>query len=172
MAKVKVLKAQSISYDCIVCGTENALGLKCRFYELETGELAGVTTPRHQHQSYPGRVHGGISAALLDETIGRAVNIGEPNAWGVTIDISVKYKKPVPYDQPVIILGRLTRNSRMLFEGEGEIILPNGEVAATATGKYMKMPIEKIAGTDGLDFGWRLPEDDVPAELEIPEKEK
>jgi len=51
-----------------VCGVENASSLKARFYELDDGELLGVFAPLEEHQSYPGRLHGGISAAVLDES--------------------------------------------------------------------------------------------------------
>ena len=104
--KYKVLKKQNVGKMCFVCGTENNLGLKTDFYELENGELVGICKFKEGHQSFPGRGHGGVSAALLDETIGRAA------------------------------------------AGTGEIILPNGDVAVTAKGRYIKMPIEKIANFD------------------------
>ena len=46
----------------------------------------------------------------LDELIGRAVCIQEPLSWGVTVDLSIKYKKPVPLEQQLIAVGRITRN--------------------------------------------------------------
>ena len=41
-----------------------------------------------------------------------------------------------------------------MFEGSGEIILPNGEIAATATGKYMKMPLEMISDKNFSESEW------------------
>ena len=73
--KYKVLKKQNVGKMCFVCGTENDLGLKTDFYELENGELVGICKFKEGHQSFPGRGHGGVSAALLDETIGRAAAI-------------------------------------------------------------------------------------------------
>ena len=69
----KVLAAQNVSRMCMVCGAENPWSLKARFYELDNGELLGVFAPLESHQSYPGRLHGGVASALLDETIGRAI---------------------------------------------------------------------------------------------------
>ena len=77
----KVVAAQNISRMCLVCGAENPAGLQGRFYELDGGELLGVFRPRQGHQSYPGRLHGGISSAVLDETIGRAITIAHPGTW-------------------------------------------------------------------------------------------
>ncbi|SHH58306.1 Thioesterase superfamily protein [Clostridium collagenovorans DSM 3089] len=166
--KYKVVKKQNNAKTCIVCGLKNDIGLKTEFYELENGELVGLCTPKDEHQSYPERLHGGISSALLDETIGRSVCIVEPEMWGVTIELSLKYRKPVPLNEEIKIVGRVTKNNHRIFEGTGEIILPNGDVAVTAFGRYMKMPIEKITGADFEEDEWvmNIKEND-PKEIEL-----
>ena len=70
--KKHVIKKHNAGKGCFVCGVNNPFGLHTDFYELEDGTLAAKVTPSEHHQSYPGRLHGGVSAALLDETIGRA----------------------------------------------------------------------------------------------------
>ena len=146
--KHTVLAAQNVSRMCLVCGVENPSGLQGRFFELDNDELLGVFRPREGHQGYPGRLHGGISSAMLDETIGRAVNIANSDEWGVTVELSVKYRKPVPVGEEVRVLARLTRDSSRLFQGAGEILLAAGTVAVEAVGKYLKMPIARIAEGD------------------------
>ena len=146
--KHKVLRKQSNSNKCIVCGLNNEIGLEAEFFELDNGEVVAICTPKEEHQSYPGRVHGGISTALLDETIGRAIEIYNPDAWGVTVELSTRFKKPVPLGEEIKIIGRITRNTSRIFEGTGEIILKNGDVAVTAQGKYMKMSIDKIVSNE------------------------
>lgn len=154
---------------CLVCGLKNPYGLKGSFYELENGELVCVVKPTEAHQSYPGRLHGGIAAALLDETIGRTIMIGqEKGMWGVTVEFAIKYKKPVPLDAELRVVGRITNDSGRLFEGTGEILLPDGEIAATGTGKYIRLPLEKIADFDATAQEWRVtttPDD--PKSIEI-----
>ena len=161
-----VLAAQNISRMCMVCGTENAWGLHARFFELDNGELLGVFDPAEYHQSYPGRLHGGVSSALLDETIGRAINITDKDAWGVTVELTVRFRKPVPLDADVRAIGRITRDSRRLFEGTGEIVLADGTVAVEATGKYMKMPITDIAEGDFMTE-WFADDRELPASVEL-----
>lgn len=167
--KYKVIKKQNNSKSCIVCGTGNDLGLKTSFYELENGELVAICNTKDWHQSYPGMVHGGISGALLDETIGRAISIKEKTTWGVTVELDIKYKKPVPTDTQIKIVGRITKENRKLFQGSGEIILPNGDIAVTASAKYVKMDPEQIT-EGGLDeTEWFLNEDEVNIEyIELP----
>jgi len=158
--------AQNVSRMCMVCGRDNEWSLKARFYELEGAELLGVFQPLEEHQSYPGRLHGGISSAILDETIGRAINLTDPDAFGVTVELTIKFRKPVPLDGEVRAIARITRDSKRLFEGTGEIVLADGTVAVEASGKYMKMPIDQIAEGD-FDAEWFPDVRKVPSEFEI-----
>jgi acyl-coenzyme A thioesterase PaaI-like protein len=166
--KYAVRKAQNVSKMCAVCGRENPLSLNARFYELESDELLGVFAPRDEHQGYPGRMHGGIASAAIDETIGRAINVIDPDAWGVTVSLSVRFRKPVPLDREMHAIARITSDSTRLFEGTGEILLEDGTVAVEASGTYLKLPIDRIA--EG-DFGeqWFADEREAPAEVELPE---
>ena len=164
--KRKITGVQNISRMCMVCGTENRAGLKAHFWELDSGELLGTFQPLPEHQGYPGRLHGGIAATLLDETMGRAVTMRDPNAWGVTIELTVKYRKPVPLDRPIRALGRITKNGGRVFEGSGEIILDDGTVAVEARGRYLKLPIDKIADGD-FDEEWFADERERPDAVEL-----
>jgi uncharacterized protein (TIGR00369 family) len=166
--KHKVTGKQHNSRKCLVCGLKNDLGLKASLFELDNDELVAVFTPLEEHQSYPGRLHGGIAGAVLDETIGRAILIKDKNAWGVTVELNLKYKKPVPLNEELRVVGRITKDSKRLFEGTGEILLANGDIAVTAYGKYIKMPIGKIADFDEQDEEWKVEQSDAdPGEIEI-----
>ena len=117
--KKKVLKKQNNSRNCFVCGVMNDMGLKSAFYELEDGTVAALVEPKPEHQSYPMRVHGGVISAMLDETIGRAINITEPDTWAVTGELTVRFKKPVPYGEQLLVTGasRATRASSSTARG-------------------------------------------------------
>jgi uncharacterized protein (TIGR00369 family) len=163
---VRVVRAQHISRMCMVCGTENRSGLHARFYELESGELLGVFTPAEEHQGYPGRLHGGIASTLLDEAIGRAINVRHDDAWGVTVELNVRFKKPVPLGEEVRAIARITKDSSRIFEGSGEIVLADGTVAIEATGRYLKLAIDKIAEGD-FEAEWRRDEGELPETVDI-----
>lgn len=150
----KVKKKQQNSKTCFVCGLKNEFGLKAAFYELENDELVAVFRPLKEHQSYPARMHGGIAAAILDETIGRLVMIKDEQVFGVTVELNIKYKKPVPLDEELRVVARTTRDTRKLFEGTGEILLQNGEVAATGHGKYWKIPMQEMTEFDPEEQEW------------------
>jgi len=160
----RVRAAQNISRMCMVCGTDNPAGLHARFLELEDGDLAGVFTPREENQGYPGRLHGGIASTILDETIGRAINMTDPDAWGVTIELTVRYRKPVPLDDEIVAHGRITKDSGRIFEGSGEIRLADGTVAVEAKGRYLRLPINQIAEGD-FDSQWFADPRPLPEEI-------
>ncbi len=154
--KYLVIKKQPNSKKCIVCGLKNELGLKASFYEMDNGEVIAIFKPIEEHQSYPGRLHGGIASAILDETIGRAIMISQTDMWGVTVELNLQYKKPVPLFEELRVIGRITRNTSRIFEGTGEILLPNGEIAVIAHGKYLKLPIDKIANFNEDHEEWEV----------------
>lgn len=166
--KHKVENKQFVSKNCFVCGVENEESLKAKFYELDNKELMSVSSPTDTHQSYPDRMHGGVISAILDETIGRAIMVQEPNSWGVTVELNIKYKKPVPLNKKIRTVARITRNTRLIFEGTGEIILDDGTVAATGYGKYMKMSVEKMSKETGGDNSMVIEDKtEAPAEVNI-----
>lgn len=168
--KRSVSGKQPNSRMCFICGLKNTMGLKASFYVLDNGELAAVFTARDEHQGYPGRLHGGIAAAVLDELIGRAVNIENPGeVWGVTVEFSVKYRRPVPVGEEIRAVGRITKSGGRFFEGEGEILLSDGTSAVVASGRYLRLPLDKIAVSelDALEWGV-VPLDTDPREIELP----
>jgi uncharacterized protein (TIGR00369 family) len=187
MTQRRVVAAQNLSRMCLVCGVENPWGLNGRFYVLEPGgvdqpaeagesaahveagvsELLGVFTLREEHQSYPGRLHGGIATAILDETIGRAITIANPGIWGVTAELTVRFRKPLPVSGELRCVGRITRDTRRLFQGSGEILLRDDTVAAEASGKYLKMSLGEITDDDFDQRDWFKDERAAPDSVDL-----
>lgn len=166
--RLHVMRKQPNSKMCLVCGLKNDFGLHTAFYELSSGALLGVFRSRQEHQGYPGRLHGGLITALLDETIGRAVMIHQPDVWGVTVEVSTRFRKPVPLGQSLRALGRITKETARAFEGTGEILLADGSVAAEGFGRYLKQPLEAIADFDPHVQEWRVvPHPHDPQEVEL-----
>ena len=153
----KITRKQPNSKMCFVCGLKNIAGLKASFFETDDGELVATFTPMEEHQSYPGRMHGGIASTILDESIGRSIMVGsDKDVWGVTLELKVEYKKPIPLGTELRVVARITEENSRFFSGTGEILLSDGVVAVTASGRYMKVPIEKIAEFEKSEFGWAV----------------
>jgi uncharacterized protein (TIGR00369 family) len=164
----KIINSQNISKNCLVCGVDNDFGLKTRFYETDENELVAVFKPLPEHQSYPHVTHGGISAAILDEVIGRAIMMTtDANTFGVTVELKVRYKRAVPLGVELKAVGRITADKGRIFEGTGELYLPDGAVAVEAEGRYMKRRLDQITDSDFVDNEWFVSEDDVPEEITV-----
>lgn len=159
---------QPNSYLCFICGIRNDASVRVEFYDTtsRTGaaEVVARFTGRSVHQGYPGRMHGGVATGILDEVIGRAINAGkkpeDPTIWGVAVELAARFHKPVPLEIELIARGRITHQRRRLFDGTGEIYLPDGSTAVTAEAKYIKLDLAAISDVDPEELGWRVYPDD------------
>jgi len=61
------MEKQPNSRMCFVCGINNPIGLKLKFYTDDEGRCIARFQPKPEHQGYPGQLHGGIISTLLDE---------------------------------------------------------------------------------------------------------
>ena len=146
MKSLKVIKMQKNSKDCIICGFDNPLGLKAKFYELEDGSVGTIVKFRNEHQSYPTRTHGGMISALLDELMGRVIWVNEPQTFGVTTTLNITYRKPVPLETPVKARGYLVFESPRGMSAKGQIFDMDNNLLAEGNCKYFKLPFEKVFG--------------------------
>ena len=140
---MKVISAQRNSRNCIICGMDNPLGLKATFYNLDNDSVGSVFTFRNEHQGYPDRTHGGMVGALLDELMGRALWISEPEMFGVATTLNITYRKPVPLDTPVKARGYLTFNSTRGFTAKGQVYSMDGTLLVEGSAKYFKIPFSR-----------------------------
>ena len=144
---MKVVRKQKNSKMCIMCGLDNEYGVRAPFYTMEDGSVMTVFSYREQHQSYPGRVHGGLITAMLDELGFRALwaREGGEKTYGVTMSLETKYRKPVPYGETLYGRGEVVKESGNFLTAECALMNVQGRVLASAVVKYIKQSVEKIA---------------------------
>lgn len=145
---MKIISKQNNSHNCIICGMDNTLGVKGQFYNMEDGSVGALFTFRSEHQSYPGRVHGGMLATMIDELAERVLWTDRPDCIAVTMDINVRYKKPVPYDVPLKGRGVYTKKLSRAYSAKCYIADDNNEILAEGEARYLIMPTEKITDAD------------------------
>ena len=63
-----------------------------RFYDNGENEVFSEYTVAEEYQSYPGVVHGGIVAAMLDEVVGRVAMIDDHHHFMMSVKLEVKYR--------------------------------------------------------------------------------
>lgn len=150
---------QPNSKHCFVCGRENPYGLKLEFYETATGEVIVETTIPDQYQGYPGVVHGGIVAAMLDEVMGRVHMGGDPPRFMFTARLTVRYRKNVPVGKTLRIVGRAGKSREKSALASGEIFGPDGDLLAEADAVMVNVPEGIVSQVDLEALGWKVYDD-------------
>ena len=145
---MKVSYKQNNSRMCVMCGLDNPFGVQAPFYVMEDQSVMTLFRFREEHQSYPGRVHGGLITAMLDELGFRAYWAIEPEVLAVTTTLQTKYRRPVPYGEPLKGRGVILSSTTRFVKSRAEILLPDGEVLAEAELRYIKLPAGRICDAD------------------------
>jgi uncharacterized protein (TIGR00369 family) len=117
-----------------------------------------VSVPEH-FNGYPGVVHGGIVAALLDEAAGRTVLAnGAFDELMVTLKIEVVFRRPTPTATPLEVRARLDRRSVGRANAHAELYLPDGTVAARAAVVLARPPASLSSSWEAERPFWRVEE--------------
>lgn len=147
---------QPNSRRCFICGVENPVGLHLKFYETEAGEVVTEITVPEQYQGYPGIVHGGIVASMLDEVTGRAAMGSDIWRFMMTAKLELRYRAPVPIGQPLVLVGRLVNRRGRLASAHGEVRLSDGKVCAEANALLADIPGMPVGSEEVDGLGWRV----------------
>ena len=122
--------------NCFACGPENPIGMHLHFDRAHDGD--GVYAEAHlssNYQGWRGIAHGGIVMALLDEAMAHAA--GFAGHRGVTASVSIRFRRPVPLEAPIVIRGRVTWQRRSVVGVEGDIYDAAQNLLAHAEGSFV-----------------------------------
>jgi uncharacterized protein (TIGR00369 family) len=147
---------QPNSRHCFVCGLENHFGLQLRFYQTGPDEVSVECSIPEHYQSYPGVVHGGVVAALLDEVAGRAFMHGDPPRFMYTARLEVRYRKNVPVGEPLRLVGKTGTNKRRTATATSAIYDHDGDLLAEAEALLVNVPDEMVQDIDLEALGWKV----------------
>ena len=151
---------QPSSRHCFVCGVQNPYGLKLQFVDDgESTVRAQVIVPDH-YNGYPGVVHGGIIAALLDETAGRSLLLdGNEDQLMVTLKLEIKYRRPTPTGVPLTLIGQVVKRSGSRAQVDAKLFLPDGTLAAEGQALLMRPSEEFFRRWEPEKRHWRVYDD-------------
>jgi acyl-coenzyme A thioesterase PaaI-like protein len=158
------MNQQPVSRNCFVCGVNNPSGLHMRFYETNTNPvsvIAEYTVPAH-FQGYPGVVHGGIIATMLDEVTSRTIFRGDPPRFVVTAKLSMRYRKPVPVETPLRLIGRVVEDRGRVITVAGEIQGPDGAILAEAEAVLVEVEPSFFGEANMSQSDWQVYPDERP----------
>ncbi|HET6565811.1 MAG TPA: PaaI family thioesterase [Xanthomonadales bacterium] len=141
---------------CFICGRNNPTGLYMSFYDNGKDEVVSEYTVPDRFQGYPGIVHGGIQASMLDEVVGRVAMIGDHHHFMMSVSLEVKYRHTVPTGTPLRIVGRIVRLRGRLGKAVGMIYLPDGTIACEAEMTLANVPADLLERTDPALLNWKI----------------
>jgi uncharacterized protein (TIGR00369 family) len=132
---------------CYACGEKNDRGLHMEF-RREGDRAVCDYTPCEYQQGYPGRMHGGLVATLIDEAMGWAVY--GARQWGATARLNVRFRRPVGLDQRLRVDAWITHNRARLIELRSEVRDERGTLLAEGEGTFMKLDERMASEMSGL----------------------
>jgi uncharacterized protein (TIGR00369 family) len=153
------MNKQPNSSMCFACGLENRAGLRLTFYDDGAGRVISEFTIGPDHQGYPGVVHGGVVAAILDEVGGRTVMIDDHNRFFMTARLEIKYRQPVPTETPLKAVGWLVKQRERAVTAHAEIRALDDAVLAEAELLLADMPAAAFNPSEADRLGWRVYDD-------------
>ena len=152
-------KRQPNSLHCFICGMENPVGLHLHIYETAPGEVESTYIAPEHFQGYPGVLHGGIVAAILDEISGRAPMGSDPlkPRFMFTAKLEVKYRKNVPIGKQLKIIGKTGKSRAISAEAWAGIYdAETNELLAEGNTLLIDVPTEQIDKSRLNELGWKV----------------
>ena len=153
-------RRQPNSRHCFVCGVANPFGLHLTFENSGPGEVFAEYTVGEEYQGYPGVVHGGVVAAMLDEMAGRSHMGEDPPRFMFTARLDIRYRRNVPVGQPLRLVGKVGKSKARTATASSAIYDMDGNLLAEAQAIMVDLPASTIDETDIETLGWRVYSDE------------
>ena len=144
---------------CLICGLENPVGLHLHMYETEPGVVETTYTAPDHFQGYPGVLHGGMVAAIIDEISSRTHMGSDPHnpRFMFTAKLEVKYRRNVPIGKPLKIIGRAGKSkSRSAEAWAGIYDSETNELLAEGSTLLMNVPKDQFDMSRSEELGWKV----------------
>jgi acyl-coenzyme A thioesterase PaaI-like protein len=122
---------------CFVCSKPNSRGLSVQYRVEPDGSVTAPFCGSPELEGYPGLLHGGIIAALLDGAMTNCLFAHGLTA--LTVELNVRYRAAVASCGECTISASLEESKHGLSRLSAQLV-QNGQVKALATGKFMPKP--------------------------------
>jgi acyl-coenzyme A thioesterase PaaI-like protein len=121
---------------CFVAREEGLFGLGVHFAARPDSSVEATVSCPASWEGYPGLVHGGIIASLLDGAMTNA--LFARGTVAVTAEAKIRYWHPLPLGRSATVLGAVAQCEPPLYIAEARITSSEG-VHATCTAKFMRV---------------------------------
>lgn len=128
-------------------------------YETKPGIVETTYIAPDHFQGYPGVLHGGIVSAIFDEVAGRSHMGSDPNdpRFMFTAKLEVKYRKNVPINKPLKIIGKAGKSrSRSAEAWAGIYNKETDELLAEGNVLLINVPEDQFDISMLNELGWKV----------------
>jgi acyl-coenzyme A thioesterase PaaI-like protein len=119
---------------CFACSGSNPMGLALRYTTAEDGSVSASFLGHCALEGYPGVLHGGLVATLLDGAMTNCLFARGIQA--MTAELRVRYHAEVAVADALTVRAQLESSHHGLLELRAEI-QQGGQVKASAQGKFI-----------------------------------
>lgn len=131
-------------YNCFCCAPTNPVGLHLEFWE-DGDDVLTQWNPGENFQGWVNTLHGGVIGMLMDEVAGWVIN-RKLQTTGVTMQLNVKYKKPVMTTGSLVtVRGHIVNQRRNIVTIQLTLANSKGEICDEAEAIYYTFGPEKAA---------------------------
>ena len=134
----RMLNDSSEYQACFGCGIRNLNGLQLVF-RTEGNVIVAEYTPDERFQGFPGVLHGGVLATMLDETLSRAAVCA--GKWMMTARLEIRYRRAAPIGQTLRVSAQPTQVRSRMVSAKGAVTLADDPSVVFAEAEGLFMPI-------------------------------
>jgi acyl-coenzyme A thioesterase PaaI-like protein len=112
-------------------------------FERLDREVAAIVQLSADYESFPGAIHGGIVATILDESMARAV-LEETRVPSVTIGMRVRYAQIMKPGERYHVTARITSVAGGVLHAEARLADAADNLTASASGTFLSMTADRV----------------------------
>ena len=120
---------------CFVCSGSNPMGLALRYAPQPDGSVSANFLGHSALEGYPGLLHGGVIAALLNGAMTNC--LFARGIRGLTVELNVRYHAGVVAAEESLLRAWVEDDTSGLFQLRAEL-RQSSTLKASASGKFMK----------------------------------
>lgn len=138
----------AVSSNCFGCAELNPVGLRMTFEPRNAG-ITSTVRLRGDYESFPGVVHGGIVATILDEMLAQSVyRLGQVSAF--TTGLRIRYAQPMATGVDHVAYAEVLSRDADLARATARLeVADGGGLVAAADGTFRLITNDVLGLPDG-----------------------
>lgn len=129
------------SKNCFGCGSRNPIGLNIIF-KVDGDRVVGEFTSNENHEGFPGFVHDGVLAAILDEALSYIARISMQHGI-LTMRETITFRNASCIGEKLKVEAKITGEKKRAFIATAKVCNQKGTIAE-AEGTLLKVNVKPL----------------------------